>query len=207
MPSVADTSGTMSPRVAFPPEPVCRLGVEQYAEMIRAGIITEDDPVELLDGWLVPKMTQNPPHVLVSEQVRDVLYEAVPEGWCVYAQKPLRTATSMPEPDVMVVRGSRQQYRERLPQAEDVGLIVEVSDASLTRDRVFKKAIYAQAGIPVYWLVNLIEQRVEVYSDPTVGSVETADYSQRRDHLIDGEIPLVLDGCSVGTIPVQSLNL
>jgi Uma2 family endonuclease len=202
--SVADTSETILQRAALPPMPVCRLGVDQYEEMIRSGIIMEDDPVELLDGWLVPKMTQNPQHVLVSEQVRDTLYETLPEGWCVYAQKPVRLSTSMPEPDVMVVRGDRRQYRDRLPRAENLGLVVEVSDASLVRDQTFKKIIYAQAGIPCYWLVNLIEQRVEQYTDPT-GLGENADYAQRRYYSPTDEISLVLDGCHIATIPVRDL--
>ena len=110
----------------------------------------------------------------------------------------------MPEPDVMVVRGDRRQYRDRLPRAEDVGLVVEVSDASLVRDQTFKKIIYAQAGIPCYWLVNLIEQRVEQYTDPT-GLGENADYGQRRDYSPADEISLVLDGCHIATIPVRDL--
>ena len=77
----------------------------------------------------------------------------------------------MPEPDVMVVRGDLRQYRERLPRAEDVGLIVEVADATLYRDQEFKTTIYAQAGIPVYWLVNLIDNRIEVYSEPAGSGV------------------------------------
>ena len=122
--SVADTSETILQRAALPPMPVCRLGVDQYEEMIRSGIIMEDDPIELLDGWLVPKMTKNPPHVVASELVRNSLSQTVPEGWCVYSQQPVRLPTSMPEPDVMLVRGDLRQYRDRLPRAEDVGLVV-----------------------------------------------------------------------------------
>lgn len=184
--------------------PVCRLGVDQYEQMIRSGIITEDDPIELLDGWLVPKMTKNSPHVLASELVRDALQGTVREGWCVYSQQPVRLSASMPEPDVMVVRGERRQYRDRLPRAEDVGLVVEVADASLSRDQVFKKAIYAQAGIPVYWLVNLLDGRVEEYTALT-SSAENADYGQRRDYSLADAIPLLLDGRHIAAIPVRDL--
>ncbi len=167
MASVAHTSGTIFERAAFPPEPVCRLGVDMYEEMIRSGIITKDARIELLDGWLVPKMTQNPPHILSAELVRDALHESVPAGWCVFSERPIRVGASMPEPDATVVRGQRRQYGDRRIRAEDVGLVVEVADASLLRDQVFKKAIYAQAGIPCYWLVNLIEQRIEEYTVPS----------------------------------------
>ena len=184
--------------------PVCRLGVDQYEEMIRAGIVTKDSRIELLDGWLVPKMTKNPPHVLASELMRDALARNVPAGWCVYSEKPVRLKSSMPEPDAMVVRGQWREYRDRRVQAADVGLIVEVADASLDHDRIFKNHLYAQAGIPVYWLVNLIDQRIEAYSDPT-GSDEKADYRQCRSYSAAEEILLVLDGRHVTGISVREL--
>ncbi len=204
MSTVADLSTGFSLGAAFPPLPVCRFTVETYEEMIRAGIITEDDPIELLDGWITPKMTKNAPHVLSLESVRDELSRILPDGWCIQSQQPMRLAASMPEPDVMVIRGNRQSYRDHLPGAEDVGLVVEVSDASLTRDQVIKKLIYAQAGIPCYWLVNLIDRRIEEYTEPAA-SGESADYRQRRDYSADGEIVLVLDGGRVAGIRVCDL--
>jgi Uma2 family endonuclease len=204
MATVASLTSDFSQRAAFPPLPVCRFTVEHYEEMIRAGIIMEDDPIELLDGWMMPKMTQHPPHVLTSELIYNVLSRALPEGWCIHSQRPLRLTASMPEPDVMVIRGDLRSYRDRLPQAEDVALVVEVADASLSRDQVVKKAIYAQAGIPVYWLVNLIDGRIEEYTDPT-GSVENSDYRQRHDYLVDSEIALLLDGRCTGNLHVRDL--
>jgi Uma2 family endonuclease len=204
MATVADHSGTAFQKAAFPPEPVCQLGVDMYEEMIQAGIITKDARIELLDGWMVPKMTKNPPHILAAELVRDILYESMPAGWCVFSEQPIRVGTSMPEPDAAVVRGQRRQYGDRRIRAENVGLIVEVADASLARDKSLKKSIYAQAGIPVYWLVNLVEHRVEVYTDPT-GSDENADYRQRHDYLPNDEIPLTLDGQTITAIPAQNI--
>ena len=99
--------------------------------MIRAGIFTEDDPIELLDGWLVPQMTQHPPHVLASELVERAISRILPDGWCFHSQRLLRLATSMPEPDLMVIRGDLRSYGNRLPRGEDVVLVVEVADASL----------------------------------------------------------------------------
>ena len=204
MASVADTPVVLAEHAGIPPMPVCRLGVEQYEQMIRAGIITKDDRIELLDGWIVPKMTKNPPHVLASELVRNSIQPILPKGWCVCSEAPVRVQKSMPEPDVMVLRGDLRQYCNRRMTAEDVGLIVEVADASLAHNQVFKKAIYAQAGIPVYWLVNLIEQRIEEYTDPA-GADETADYRQRRDFSSGDQIPLTLDGRCAATISVREL--
>jgi Uma2 family endonuclease len=204
MATVDETSGTIFDRTGVPPLPVCRLSVDQYEEMIRVGIIGEDDPIELLDGWLVPKMTKNPSHVLASELARNEISRRLPNGWCMHSQGPVRLSTSVPESDVMVVRGDLRDYRDRWPRAEDVGLIVEVSDASLARDRVFKKSLYAQAGIPCYWLVNLVDRHIEEYTDPA-GAGESADYRVRRDYSSDVEIPLVLDGRQLAAIPVRDV--
>jgi Uma2 family endonuclease len=202
--SIAEISETLAEGAAFPPVPICRLGVEKYEEMVRAGIITTDDRVELLDGWLVPRMTQNPPHVLACELVRDALQRIVPQGWCIYSQKPVRLPTSLPEPDVMVVRGDLRHYRDRRIKVEDLGLVVEVSDTSLSLDQDFKKTIYAQAGVPIYWLVNLVDHRVEEYTNPT-GPAEHADYRARHDYSSADDIPAALDGRHVAAIPVRDL--
>jgi len=204
MSTVADLSSGFSLGAAFPPLPVCRFTVEQYEAMIRAGIITEDDPIELLDGWITQKMTKTPPHFVASMLVNKVLARIVPQGWCVASEHPIRLATSMPEPYAMVVRGDARSYIERLPRAEDVALVVEVSDASLSRDQVIKKSIYAQAGIPCYWLVNLIDGRIEEYTDPDA-SGENPDYRQRRDYSADAEIALLLDGRRIANVPVRDL--
>ncbi len=122
MSTVADHSSGFSLGAAYPPLPVCRFTVEVYEEMIRAGIITEDDPIELLDGWITPKMTKNAPHLAATVAVNQTLVRAVPRGWCVVPEHPIRLAASMPEPDMMVVRGDAHSYIDRLPRAEDVAL-------------------------------------------------------------------------------------
>jgi Uma2 family endonuclease len=200
----ADTPQAAFQRAAIPPLPVCRLGVDRYEEMIQAGMITKEDRIELLDGWIMPKMTKNPPHVLATELMRDALARAVPEGWCVFVEPPVRLPGSMPEPDVVVLRGDARRYGRQRMLAEDAGLIVEVADASLDYDRGFKKHLYAQAGIAIYWLVNLIDQRIEVYSGPA-GPDEAADYRQRRDYSASEEMPLVLDGRPVASIAVGAV--
>ena len=85
-----------------------------------------------------------------------------------------------------------------------MALVIEVSDASLSCDEVLKKSIYAQAGIPCYWVVNLIDRRIEEYTDP-VASGENPDYRQRRDYSADAEIALLLDGRRLASIPVRDL--
>ena len=83
---------------AVPTEPIYRLSVAQYHAMAEHGILTEDDPVELLEGWLVQKMTKYRPHTLTTGLVRRALDEIVPGGWYVDSQEPITTEESEPEP-------------------------------------------------------------------------------------------------------------
>ncbi len=198
------TPGFSFDRAALPPVQVWRLSVEQYEEMVRSGILSEDDPVELLDGWLVPKMPKKPLHVMATELVRDALVNVIPDGWHVNSQQPLRLSTSEPEPDAMVVRGSRRDYLDRLPGPADVALAVEVADTSLEQDRVFKKVIYAGAAVAVYWIVNLIERQVEVFASPD-GTGEKPDYGQHRVFALHDEVPVVIGEREIGRTAVRDL--
>ncbi len=189
---------------AVPTFPVWRLSVEKYHEMIRRGILTEDDPVELLDGWLVPKMPKNPAHRAATYQLRKTLEAAVPAGWYVDSQEPVTLAASEPEPDAVVVRGSSHDYRERHPGPADIALIVEIAGASLSHDRTTKKRLYAEAGIPQYWIVSLAERRVEVYADPT-GPAASPDYRSARAYGASESLPLPLPGTSGGAISIAMM--
>lgn len=188
----------------IPDVPIYRLSVEQYHAMIRAGILQEDEPVELLEGLLVCKMTKNPPHnaaiVLMSEALRSLL----PDGWYLSPQNSVTTDDSEPEPDCAVVRGAVRQFLDHNPGPQDVALVVEVADTSLSRDRGFKKRLYASAGFPIYWIVNLIDRRIEVYTEPT-GPAEQPDYRCCQNYGPDDEVPLVLDGQEVGRLAVREL--
>jgi Uma2 family endonuclease len=155
---------------AIPNDLIWRLSIEQYHAIIQAGILTDDDSVELLEGWLVFKRPKNPPHRATTRLVRTALENILPAGWYVDSQEPITLSNSEPEPDIVVVRGDTRQYLDRHPGAEDIALIIEVSDTTLQRDRTVKKRIYAGAGISIYWIVNLVEEQVEVYSQPKRGS-------------------------------------
>lgn len=168
--------------------------------MVAADILGEDDPVELLEGLLVYKMSKNPPHTFVTQQLRFVLEALASSEWFINDQEPITLDTSEPEPDVSVVRGQRRDYLRRHPKAQDVALVVEVAEA----DQGAKKRIYARAGIPVYWVVNLVDQRIEVYSNPS-GSVTKPDYLTQQFYAHTDEIPVVLAGTTVGTLAVQEL--
>jgi Uma2 family endonuclease len=184
--------------------PIYRLSVNQYLQMARAGILTEEDRVELVEGVLVTKMGRNPPHILVTKRIYKALTAAVPRGWTVSKEDPFEALVSVPEPDCLVMRGSDDDYRDRLPEPQDVALVVEVSETSLAQDQQEKKRTYARAAIPVYWIVNLISRRIEVYGDPT-GPDAQPDYHTRRDYGPDDEVPVVIAGREVGRLAVRDL--
>jgi Uma2 family endonuclease len=163
--SVATETSESLPDV--PTEAIWRLSVAQYHQMIRTGILADDDPVEHLEGWLITKLGKNPPHRFSTETMRELLERMVPAGWYVEAQEPVTAEASEPERDIAVIRGSRRQFADSHPGAADLGLVIEVADSSLTRDRTIRKRIYAGMAIREYWIVNLIDRRVEVYTEPT----------------------------------------
>jgi len=191
-------------RAEVPTERIHRLSVAQYRGMLEAGILKSGDPVELLEGWLVEKTTKNPPHRIATRRVRVALEALVPSDWYVDAQEPIVTADSEPEPDVAVIRGRTEDYATTNPPASAVGLVVEVADVSLPRDRETKARVYARAGIAVYWLVNLVERKLEVFRSPALGA-EPPSYGECTEYGIDESVPFLLDGVVVGTIAVVDL--
>ncbi len=201
---LATSAFEFSHRAIAPPDLVWRLDVSQYHEMIATGILAEDDPVELLEGCLVPKMPKSPQHTLATGLVHEAIVQRLPEGWFADSQEPITTADSEPEPDLRVVRGERRTYSERHPGPQDLGLVVEVSDATLERDRTLKQKLYARSAIPVYWIVNLRERKVETYAEPS-GAVDLPGYHRQQEFFPGEEVPLILDGVEIGRLSVSAL--
>ncbi|MBF2063867.1 MAG: Uma2 family endonuclease [Calothrix sp. C42_A2020_038] len=172
--------------------------------MIQLGIITEDDPVELLEGWIIQKMPKNPPHRVANKLVRNTFEQIVPAGWYVDAQEPVTLEDSEPEPDVVIVKGATRDYIERHPGSQDLALVVEIADSTLERDRSYKKRIYARAGIAIYWIVNLPEQKIEVYTQPD-NSIEEPTYKRRQDYDSSSQVSVIIDGLEVGKVFVRDL--
>jgi Uma2 family endonuclease len=184
-----------------PPFPIARFTVEKYHRMIEAGAFTEDDRVELIEGWVVKQMAKGPSHAYSTRQVDPLLSALVPQGWHVRNQEPVTLTTSEPEPDIAIVRGPATHYRDRHPFAEDLVLVVEVSDTSLETDRL-KGKTYGRAGIPQYWIVNLVDRCVEIYTQPS-GPAEHGYAARAVIHA--GDIEVVADGRSLGRIPIASV--
>ena len=196
---------------AVPPAPLpplYRLSVQQYQARAREGILASGAPVELIEGLLVSKMTIHPPHDYATQTLRELLVAMAPAGWFVNSQSPLTTPDSAPEPDVSMVRGQRRAYAAagRHPSPEDLGLVVEVADSSLAVDRGAKRRVYARANAACYWIVNLVDRRIEVYTDPS-GPGDDPAYRQQHDYPAGTEVPVLLDGREVGRVRVNDLLL
>jgi Uma2 family endonuclease len=181
-----------------------RLTVEQYHRMIENGILTEEDPVELLEGYLVHKMPRSPEHDRAIRALDKRLQRLVPDTYTVSTQCAATIQESEPEPDFTVARGDETLFHGKHPGPADTALVIEVSASSLLRDRTDKARIYARAGIPVYWVVNVADKVVEVYTRPS-GPCEAPAYAKRDDHPVGTSVPVVLDGNTVGSIAVADV--
>jgi Uma2 family endonuclease len=153
-----------------------RYTTEAYFDLVTAGIMRPDDRVELLEGVIVAVAPHNPPHAAATSLVDRALRETIGRRAAIRVQLPLVTGPhSAPEPDVSVVPGRESDYYDTHPTT--ALLVVEVADSSLLQDRLTKAAIYAAAGIPEYWLVNLRDHCVEVFRAPDPA---TRRYTEKR---------------------------
>lgn len=182
-----------------------RLSVRQFERMIDAGIFPDGAHVELLAGILVNKMTKNDPHDFAVGQLAENLRSLLAAGWTVREEKSVVLGKrDRPEPDIAVARGQHRDYARRAPRPADVLMLVEVADTSYAKDRGVKWSRYARAGIPVYWIVNLTTQEIEVCST-VVGVGKTAGYRDVAKFGVGGKVPVVIDGQEVGRVAVKEL--
>ena len=142
-----------------------RWTTERYLRLVDEGVLGPDDRVELLEGVIVSMAPHNVPHASGVSRVTSALYRTVADRAVIRVQLSLPIGTySVPEPDVAVVPGRLEDYDRNHPTT--ALLVVEVADSSLKQDRLTKRALYAAAGIPEYWIVNLPDDCVEVRRNP-----------------------------------------
>jgi Uma2 family endonuclease len=158
---------------------------EQYFALVDDGTIAPDERVELLEGVVVSMSPANSRHATAVALADDALRAALGPSAAVRVQSPLiLSARSVPEPEVAVVAGRTRDYARAHPTT--ALLVVEVSDSTLPQERLTKAAIYAAAGVPEYWIVNLRADQVEVYRGPhremaRYGDVSTARAGERSE--------------------------
>ena len=195
---------TAGPPTDAPPRSVHRFTIKEYERLTKIGFFNPGDRSELIDGWLVDKMAHNPRHAAVVDIANKTIEALLSEKWTTRSQLPVRLpGNNAPEPDVAVVLAPKQSYLDHHPTEKDVALVVEVADTSLDEDRRLKLPQYARAKIPVYWIVNLVDRRVEVYAEPRGG--KNPAYKKRVDYGPDDAVPVVVAGKELGRIAVKEL--
>ncbi|MEZ4686345.1 MAG: Uma2 family endonuclease [Bacteroidia bacterium] len=136
------------------------ISAEAYHLMIDAGILTEDDKVELLNGEIVFMIPVGPKHASHVKLFRKVFGQFYGETAIIGIQDPVGLGSfDEPEPDVSVLMPNDDFYLSMHPSPKEIFLLVEISDSTLERDRTIKLPIYAKAGVPEYWIVNLIDKK------------------------------------------------
>jgi Uma2 family endonuclease len=140
-----------------------RFSVEQFARLDELGFF-EDRKVELIGG-IIHEMTINTPHATATRLGNEVFRRIFGVGWIVSDALPLDVGEgSLLQPDFAVVAGSARDFRDAHPTT--AALVVEISGSTLKRDRTIKAHLYAKAGVPEYWIVNLVDRQVEVHRQP-----------------------------------------
>jgi Putative restriction endonuclease len=177
--------------------------VAEYQQLIATGALTADDRVELLENHVVLKMPRNPPHDGTLDLIMAALSGQIPRGSLLRVQQAIELSDSQPEPDFAIVSGNARSFVGRHPGPADVALLIEVADSSLLRDRLDKTRIYARASIPCYWIVNLVDRRVEVYDTPS-GPVAMPSYGVVQHYHAGDVVPLTIGGAAI-TLAVLDL--
>jgi Uma2 family endonuclease len=154
----------------------------EYEQMIAKGLFRPDDRLELLDGVLIVREPQHDRHALAIRRVDAALRPHFGTGWLLAMQLPLALdEMSEPEPDFSIVRGSLDELRQGHPR--HAALIVEVAESSLGIDRGRKATLYARAGIPDYWIVNLVGRTLEIHREPVAAPETAAGWHYARSAL------------------------
>ncbi len=153
------------------------LTVEEYHKMIEVGIFDEDDRLELINGEIIEMSPIGSLHASRVNRIVSVFRKLPEEDAILSVQNPITVRPiSEPEPDISLLKYREDFYESKHPTPDDTLLVIEVSDTSLSYDREVKKPLFAEAGIPELWIVNIEDEQVEVYKNPVKG-----DYGRRQD--------------------------
>jgi Uma2 family endonuclease len=178
-----------------------RMTVDQFERMAEADLIPREDRVELINGVLVDMSPLGDAHVVVVAKLHYELGRRLDGRAVIFDQSSLRCGDrSEPEPDLVVARWPFDPYYERLPTADDALLVVEVADSSLRYDRKVKVPLYGRLGIPEVWVVDLVDRRVHVHTEPTGDGYTTVTTLTSNDVLVPTAFPDV-------QLPVHDLGL
>jgi Uma2 family endonuclease len=167
-----------------------RFTIAEYEQNAPTGIFSEDERYELIQGEIVQMAALGPQHATCVDRLYQRLFRLVGDRAFVRGQNPVRLGQhSQPQPDIALVQPRDDFYVHGHPEPEDVLLLIEVSESSLTYDRDVKLPLYARAGIVEVWLVALLPQVVEVYRVPSESGYGEKRTLRRGDSLAPLNLP------------------
>ena len=184
-----------------------RIPSADFLRGVESGLFPTSTRVYLWDGVPYEKMAKTIAHAAAGETARLALASALPPGWSLWGENPILVDDfTAPLPDLAVIRGAARDYfaRRAVPRVGEIGVVIEMADASLRADLTTSLSRYAVAGLPVYWVINLVAWRVEVYASPVV-TAGVASYTSREEFGPGQDVPLVLDGVEVALVAVSDL--
>jgi Uma2 family endonuclease len=164
--------------------------VAEYERMGEAGIFPDGKRVELIAGEIVEMSPIGIRHAACVARLTQFLIQSLQGRAVVWVQNPVRLDDfSEPQPDVAVLKPRADYYGQSLPTPEDVLLVIEVSDTTLEYDRQIKVPLYAGAGVPEVWIINLADEQVETYADPAGGAYQTTGRAARGEEIRAHDVP------------------
>lgn len=167
--------------------------VSEYHKMAEAGILPERG-VELINGEIINMSPIGTRHALIVNKLNWFLNRTLGEGLFVQVQNPiLASDLSEPEPDLALVRFWPDYYVDCLPGGADVALVIEVADTTFTYDTKVKRDIYAAAGIPEYWVIDLNKQKIHVWWNLQEGNYQNSQVYKKGEILKAQEIDLLIE--------------
>ena len=171
-----------------------RFTADEYQQMGQVGILSRRDRVELIDGEVVAMPPIGPLHCASVDSLNLSMVTAVGGKAIVRVQGAVRLSPySEPQPDLVLLRPRADFYASRLPGPADILLIVEIADSSLDYDRDVKSRLYAESGVPEFWLADLKDHSVSRYSDPRGGTYQSIQPYHRGQTIA----PVLLPDCEI----------
>jgi len=144
--------------------------IEEYHRLGEIGILSESDHVELINGDIVTMSPTKSHHAGMVDLLVELLIHKLYKKATIKCQNPITIVNhSEPEPDVVIAHYRSDAYSKQHPTPEDIYVVIEVSDSTLEKDQEVKHPLYAKAEIPEYWIVNLIDNQIEIYRQPKNG--------------------------------------
>lgn len=167
-----------------------RFTVDEYYRMASAGILGEDDRVELLDGQIVTMPPIGSPHGGIVNRLTRLLIRRLGDRAVVAVQNPVRLdVLSEPQPDFGILHARADDYAEAHARPHEIHVLVEVADSTLTFDRGYKLRLYAKAGVPEVWIVDVQSERVEIYRDPVDQRYTSVHVADKSDSIAPAAFP------------------